>query len=171
MGSALTRLKAHLGTVQSEIASKKYPFKILAVDSLTTLGESALRRIVGPPAANKTPTQKDWGDAIREIANVLAVLRALPIHVILIAHQQIEEIDNQNKILVNVIGKKLPPEVPVYFDEVWYARANPIADKVEFVLQTVRSSSIEARSRNCLPNNTKQDDGIIAILDKIGYKL
>lgn len=172
-GGAHDKLVAHISKVQKEIAAGTYKYKALGIDTLTSWVSSIVRK-VGKSAQMRI---QDWGEIIREVEMVLAAVRALPIIVILNCHDELFEVKKGELVIdvrtqISVPTKKLPSNIPVYFDEVWYARVAPKGGGVnEYVLQTVQEPHLIARSRGQLPNKTKSDEGMPELLKKIGYTL
>jgi hypothetical protein len=167
---AFLKAKDSIISVANQCHSGKYPFKVFAIDSLTVFGESSLRQVMqGSP---KQPTQQQWGLAIMDVEECLRILKGLPICVILIAHQTVEEIDGTNKTTVNCIGQKLPRSLPAYFDEIWYSKVimGPGNTK-QFVIQTSPSAAVIARSGGQLQDQFNQDLGLQEALKRIGYEI
>lgn len=164
--------------ITNEVNLGTYPYQFLCVDSLTSLGELALRNVLGNSgnANNPQPSIQQWGIAINEVKNLLVYLRALKIPVILTAHCQTTLADSDNKMGIAIFGKDLPNYIPRFFDEIWYVhvRPKPTAanqpQQYTFTIQTQPSASIMARSRLGVPNEFDITAGFEAALTAGGYK-
>lgn len=176
--NAIQKVKAALNTIQHELFVKKsWPFKVLALDSLTSLSDVAMNWILhNQNHVGKAPTLQEWGFAILEVKTILETIRHLPIPCILIAHDEIVEVGSDaskyTEIRINALGRKLPNEVGMYFDEIWYLRAQAgPGGTTKYVIQSRQSQSILARSRANLPDNTDQNLGMEKLLETLGYKI
>lgn len=173
--SAFETAKRAIFKISQDCAINVYPFKILIIDSLTALGEESLRMILRNggkiDASGKILeiTQREWGLAINELENLLTVLRSLPIVVIVIAHELVQDVDQVTRIKAWALGSKLPDKLPTYFDEVWYARVTGQGDQAKGILQTRATSNVLARSRGCLKDMWEMNQGLEATLKEIGY--
>lgn len=175
--TAFTSAKKRIFELSSLLSTKSYKKKLLVVDSLSALGDHAMRSILGNSGKIASlsqgkaiqVTQQEWGLAITEVKNVLTVLRSLPVAVVVVAHELTEQIDNTTRIKIWALGAKLPDELPTFFDEVWYSRVIGAGAERRAVLQTVGTSSVIARSRGCLPDLWETKKGIQETLKQIGY--
>lgn len=97
------------------------PGKTVALDSLTSAAEAALRnqlRVTGHSTANIQ--QGDWGKAISDVKDALAYLLTLPCTVVVTAHyRMIQDDTNVMHYAPLVYGKDLPHKVPTYFNDIW----------------------------------------------------
>jgi hypothetical protein len=172
-------VKKTVQNITNQVNAGTYPYQFLAVDSLTSMGELALRSVLGNSgnANNPQPNIQQWGIAINEIKNLLIYLRALKIPVILSAHCQTTLADSDNKMGIAIFGRDLPNYIPRFFDEIWYmhCRAVPTPQnqpqKYTFTLQTQPSASIMARSRLGVPNEFDCSAGFDAALTAGNYHL
>jgi hypothetical protein len=99
------------------------PDTFLIVDSLSLMSEAALRRVLKREGKKPTdnPSQPQWGDAMRDIENILLHLtgNTLKCNIICTAHiTYIEEGGVVNRPYPSVIGNKLPPKISRYFNTV-----------------------------------------------------
>lgn len=186
-GSGLTKIKNQLFKISKEITEKKLQFDAIAIDSLTTISMQAMRMVLhnsGKMEQGAVRLQRSssgalhsgieiqhYGLAMQEVENCLMLLTGMPVLGICIAHDDTETIDERQQKIVSVLGNKLAPKVPAFFNEVWYSLAAPQgAGKVDMVLQTQASASIMCRSRDGLANGFKMDQGFPTALASIGYK-
>lgn len=161
--------KLRIYAIATELNQGKYPYDALILDSLSSFADSALRQIMGNSGdVNATPQIQHWGLAFNEIRNVFAVIRAMPIPVVIIAHDQ--EGKEEGKIEIAISGKKLPSQIARYFDEVLYMRVKQLGGgKVGYVVQTLNDSRVECRSRANLPNMTDTSVGMWELFKRMGY--
>ncbi|NJN34139.1 MAG: AAA family ATPase, partial [Saprospiraceae bacterium] len=82
-----TKAKNRIIQISNEIAQSKYNRKVLAIDSLTTLAEGAMKYVLTSTGkwGIKAPTQPEWGQGITYVEQLINILRGLPIPVIVIA--------------------------------------------------------------------------------------
>lgn len=170
--------KKYIQQVTNQVNAGTFPYKLLCIDSLTTMAEMALRSVLhnSGNANNCLPSIQQWGIAINEVKNAIIFLRALKIPVVLTAHCQSTVADNDNKMGIAIYGRDLPNYIPRYFDEIWYVhvRAQPTAQnqpqQYAFTLQTTPSAGIMARSRSGVPNEINCDKGFDAIIQSGTYR-
>lgn len=168
---AWTNFKTRLIAISTSCMQKAFPFKCLAIDSLSAMGDAALKYIL-QNNGQKTPRIQDWGLAMSEVEQMLYIVRSLPLVVVVCAHDQSEEVDEQTQVKLSVIGRKLIPKVPAYFDEVYYAKVLQLSGGIrQFSLQTRSTPSIPARSRLSVPNPFSMDLGFKALLSSGGFDL
>lgn len=110
--------KAHekLYSVLDELASKKTPFRSVALDSLTDLQQILLHdRKGGKPGGDVS--LKEWGKLIDETKHVVVRLRNLNMHVGVICLAD-ESQDDENRMIYRpaLAGKKLPNSLIQYFN-------------------------------------------------------
>ena len=170
-GVAFMKAKNHLYAVAEACTKGTYSFGALAVDSLTSLVDSAMRMIQGNSShIGSNPQLQEYGLAFQEIENFLTIMKSLPIVVIVIAHQHEFEVDNKTNIRVAIPGRKLPGKVCSWFDEVWRMTVqNMPQDKTAHIIQTKATASTLARSRFNIPDKTDAKLGLTTILKGAGY--
>lgn len=132
---------------------------ILVIDSLSHICLAAMRRhlaLVG--RSGDQPWQSDWGDAMRQVEDLLALLYsdAISCHLIVMAHityiGKEEETSKGNTIVVdekaypNALGKKLPPKVGQYFNIILQADKQGIGSAAKRVIRTVPQGDIVVKN-------------------------
>lgn len=173
--TVFSRVKSYIIDVSNKCSRGEYPFQAIILDSLSTYATAALAFIMNNSGKlNGTPEIQHWGLAFSEIKNVLAVLRSLPIPVILLAHEQVKTFGSglvkEEKLELAVSGKNLASQISLHFDEIWYMRVQPQgAGKNKYVLQTLNDGNIPCRSRMNLPNYFDTSVGMWETLKKVGY--
>lgn len=170
------KLKQRILEIPNLVAAGKYPYKVLVVDSLTSLADYALRycrRMFGTTAGGKEMDGRMiYGRALDELQLLLSVLKYVPIATILIGHVQKDQVDGITVTELACYGKNFPGTVTTLFDEVYYAKVvNTTGGGRDFVLQTVSTPSISARSRNCVPDNYSMSHGLKEAMRVLGYSM
>lgn len=173
--TAFAKCKSFVYGLTAEF-QKGRPFEALILDSLSSFAEGALRYIMSNSGQlGKAPEIQHWGLAFNEIQNVLAVMRSLPIPLVIIAHEQVKMIgkagpNQESKLEIAISGKNLPSRICRYCDEVLYMRARPVgAGKMQYVVQTVGDDKLMARSRSNIPNLTDTKVGMWELMRMMGY--
>jgi hypothetical protein len=163
--------KQEINKVSKLCVTKQYPFKALIIDTLTSLANMAIRYVMGNSGRLGTPPEiQHWGLAFTELDNVYTTIKTLPIVVVLTAHDQTKTIDNMDKVELSIPGKNQPGRVGARFDEFLYSRVmNRPQGKREFVLQSLPTQSVAARSRGQLPDMFSMNDGMVKLLSQIGF--
>lgn len=100
-------------------------FETIVVDSLTTLSESMMYHIQFLNGTiTKQPTLQDWGMGVAKLRDLFHEIMAFDCHTIVTAHEEMIK-DELSGEIVNrplVIGQKLPPRIPLWFDEIYRAQ-------------------------------------------------
>lgn len=174
--SVFDKTKKYVKDVVDQCHKGTYPFDALWLDGLTDLAEASLFQVLsnnGTPFAQ--PEIQHWGLAFIEIKLVVSLLKALPIPVFLIAHDQRDTIGSaltkRDVIELAVQGKNLPAQIAAAMDEMWYMHAVPAgAGTFKYAIQTKANGLVPAKSRLQLPDMLDTKDGMWAILAQAGYK-
>lgn len=186
-GSGLTKVKESIFKIKDMLLAKTLRAQAVCLDNITTLGDQAMRFVLSNSGImkkgmvdgkiSKTGTYysgigiEHYGMAMVEIENCLAGIRSLPLFTCVLAHDDVDVISDVPTKIIHVIGKKLAPIVPSYFDEVWYTMIAQAAGGVyNAVIQSSQHPTYLTRSRGSLSNGTSQSLGMIEILKKIGYE-
>lgn len=173
-------LKMKVLDISNRCTARTYPYQAVGIDCLTDLSSMALRYVMGNSGKRDqfdgksgapAPEIQHWGAMFNEITSLLLIIKSLPIAVVLIAHDQRDQIDGVPFTEIGISGKNMPNQVASYFDEVWYTRARPAAGgRMAYTVQTLASATITARTRFNVPDGTDQSIGMIEILRKAGYE-
>jgi hypothetical protein len=155
--TAFAKVKKYLQGVQADCHAKKFPFKAVCLDSLTSLAAAAQRMIMhNSGMAGQNPQIQHWGMILNEIENIVTLLRSLPVVVFVLAHQTTFTSDNVSEIQISIPGQKLPGRITRMFNEIWYFRVRALGQgQQEFYIQTVPTSDITCRSGRGLATGTR----------------
>ncbi len=171
---AFNNVKREVMDIYNKCNAKTYPFKILAIDSFTTLADFALRSIQANSGALNKPggvTMQMWGLAIAEIDNLFMWLKALPIPVVVIFHDRESDEGGTTTQEIAIFGKNLPRKIISYFDEVLRQKVRIESGKMVPYLQTMSDATSIARSRGNIKDGFKTDDGFRALLASLNWKV
>lgn len=132
---------------------KECPFDTLVLDSITTMQEYKMAMIM--QANNKkVPTQYEWMVLITDMKDLFNRITKLPCHVVVIAHEQLVQDDITGEIMYMpvVYGKKLPAQLPLWFDEVYRLTVGRSKEgDPEYVFSTAADTKYQSKSRlRCL---------------------
>ena len=128
---------------------KKCGYETLVVDSVTTMQEYMMQNIL---LLNKrmTPTLHEWGRLVDGLQSLFMRLTKMAHHIIFTAHEQLiqDEVTSEVMILPLIVGKKLPGQIPLWFDEVYRAQVMRGSDsKPQYKLLTTADIKYSAKSR------------------------
>lgn len=168
----LTLLKTRLKEITAEVKEGKYPYDTVCLDSLTMLCEHAMRFVLSlNNRLGKKVEIQDWGAMYMQVENVIVSLKALPLNVIMIAHEMTYELDGETRIETSIPGKKLSPKILPLFDEIWRMRVKNLpGGKTGYLIQTKSTASIFARTRCSLEDDTDANLGMERILELLKEK-
>ena len=154
---AFDRVKEYLRGVMIACHKGPYKFDILGLDSLTSLATASQNQImknIGKLGQN--PQIQNWGLILNEIENVITIIRALPIPVIILAHETSFVADDINQVQIAIPGQKLPGKLTRMFSEIWYIRIKAIGGgKQEIYMQTLPTEAVTCRSARGLKTGCK----------------
>ena len=161
-------------------ATQKYPYKVLIIDSFTTLCDCAMRyvlrntgRLNRPVDVKSNITQPEWGLMINEVEKCVTLIRGMDLHVLLLAHSVPVKNDNGAivKHEISIPTQRLPPRIPAYFDELWYYETQPGNGPREVLIKTTNSFLYDAKSRAGLRDGTSTSIGMKEIFKSLGREL
>lgn len=170
---AFMKAQSYIQSVSEQCSVKKYPFKILVIDSLTNLHEYCMRMILANSGLlGQKPRIQDWMLRDIQFLNLFLIVKSLPIAVVVLAHQQIHLQDDTNIITPHLPGKSLPNNLISKFDEVLYIKSKLIAGgKTEYNIQNISTTSINVRTRANFKNNLNVNVGLLKLLELMDYNV
>lgn len=130
------------------------PYDTIILDSVTTLEEYCMDRAL---MANRRvmPTMNEWNVLIADLKDLFMRATKMSKHLVVIAHEQMiqDEITGEVMVRPQIVGKKLPAQLPLWFDEVFRTQISRTKDGIPlYSLLTVGDLKYTAKSRlNCLP--------------------
>jgi hypothetical protein len=167
-----TNLKTLLALWTPQIMSGKFPWDILAIDSLTSVADFCVRNVMAVNGGVlKQPQIQHWGQVVRDMDNFVLQLRALPITVVLVAHQQVRDEDGTPMTEIGIPTKVLPNKISCFLDEIWHAKIVPAATGRDYICQTCGTAGVVARTRHSVPDNFKMSVGLTEALRLGGFEL
>ena len=126
------------------------PYKTVILDSLTTFQECVMRDVkYNNHTEGKPMTLPEWGLLISALRKQIYDITGLGVHVVVTAHAQTVKDDLTCAIKTQPLlyGKDLPGQVPLWFDEAYYAEVRKGKDGIVFEVKTVGDSRKTAKSR------------------------
>ena len=169
--TAFSKTDSLIKTFAAGIKTGKIKERVIVVDSFTSLAEGAMRDVLytcGRLGTN--PEIQHWGMMFNKILGLVMNLKSLPVAVVLIMHDQINEIDDRNYIDLAIPGQKLSPKIKPYFDEIIYAKVKNLAGgKTGYTIQTKSTASLQVRSRSNLPGEFDMNEGAQKLFQLMGY--
>ena len=169
---AFNKCRSYLMSVVDQCNQGKYPYKVLVLDSLTTMSEYAMRSILAANAMlGKNPQVQHWGARDIMFKEILIQIKALPSVVIVLAHQSLGSEEDQTYTPA-IAGKQLPPLLHSQFDEILHCRVRKVAQgKVQHIIESQSQGDCLVRSRTNFPSPFEMDKGLEALLDLMGYPM
>ncbi len=146
--SAIQKYEAKLNQVIVD-----HKFDTLVIDSVTLLEDMMMANILRVNG-RKEPTLYEWGLLISHMQQVFQSFTKSGKHVVCIAHEipQKNDITGEVTILPLISGKKLPGQLPIWFDEVYRAVVTKDSQGIpKYELITRAGAMYTAKSRvGCL---------------------
>lgn len=133
---------------------KNCPYETFILDSVTTMEEYCMDSIL---AANRRsmPTMNEWNCLIAELKDLFMRMTKMSKHLVVIAHEQMvqDEMTGEIQFRPQIVGKKLPAQLPLWFDEVYRFQVSRTKEGVPtYTIMTVADTKYTAKSRiHCLP--------------------
>lgn len=121
---------------------------VFVLDTLTHCSNAAMRLEVGLAGfAGKAPQIQHWGEAMRQVEEVLAMLYddAVKCHVIVNTHLTYVEQEDGTVGYPSAIGSKLPPKVGSYFNTTLLMRSRGSGQNAKKTISTMPEGLIEAK--------------------------
>lgn len=129
-------------------------YETYVLDSVTTMQEYRLEYLTSM-SGKPRPTQYEWGMLVIDLRNFMVRLTRLKGHVVVIAHEMMLQNELTGELLVEpvIYGKKLPAQMPLWFDEVYRAQTARTKEGLpQYEMLTCASTTYTAKSRlGCMP--------------------
>lgn len=128
---------------------KSDTYETLVVDSVTNLEKMVITDLLR--LNNRTEmTLHEWGLLIRVLSDLFNRMTKMNKHIVITAHEHMlqDELTSEVWILPLVVGKKLPAQLPLWFDEVYRTQVGKDSEgNTTFQSITTASTKYTAKSR------------------------
>jgi hypothetical protein len=138
MRKALTEIVAHVRSGGEPVC------RTLVVDTVGRIREGLINELVQRGSKN---TLQQFGQVNEHLSSFVQALRDLPVNLVLLAHESVEDSDG-DRIVRPMIGGQQAEMIPAEVDVVAYCSALREGDKVEYVAQFVESKGRRAKDRS-----------------------
>jgi len=166
---AFMKAQSYIESVAKEIKEGKYPFKVLIIDSVTKMISYGMRYVLSSAGQlGKAPFQQHWGILTTLLENTLLTIKTLPLTVLLLAHQQIDEEEGVRKVEMAIPGKRMPELFSQMADEILYLKVRGF-NPVERTIQTMSSGTVTCRSRTNAADGMNADEGFWSLIKRMGF--
>lgn len=129
------------------------PYDTLVFDSVTTLQEYKMDHVL-QMSSKKIPTQYEWMVLITTMKDLFTRITKMDKHIVVVAHEQLvqDEITGEIMMMPVIYGKKLPSQLPLWFDECYRMQVTRDKDgKASYSFLTSADVKYMAKSRlGCL---------------------
>lgn len=102
---------------------KSCPYETLIIDSVSTMQEYMMQEIL---SVNKRviPTLHEWGRLVDWLQDLFMRITKMSHNIVVTAHEQVlqDEVSSEILVLPLIVGKKMPGQIPLWFDEVYRAQ-------------------------------------------------
>ena len=126
------------------------PYETIVLDSVTTMQEYMMKDIL---TVNKRtePTLHEWGRLVDGLQALFMQLTKMANHLVVVAHEQVlqDEVTSEILVLPLIVGKKLPGQIPLWFDEVYRSQTATDSKTGKAVYQILTTAGLRyvAKSR------------------------
>ena len=129
------------------------PYDTIVIDSITTLEEYCMDKAL-KTNRRSMPTMNEWNILIAELKDLFMRATKMSNHLVVVAHEQMLQDELTGEVLIRplIVGKKLPGQLPLWFDEVYRTQVSRNKDGVPiYSILTASDLKYTAKSRlNCL---------------------
>ena len=139
--------------VEFKMMESDCPYDTIILDSVTTMQEYLMDMIL---VANRRqmPTMNEWNVLIATLKDLFMRLTKMSKHLVVVAHEQVLQDEITGEMLVRplIVGKKLPAQLPLWFDEVYRMQVSRDKDAVpSYDMLTASDIKYTAKTRlRCL---------------------
>lgn len=116
---------------------------------LDTIGET-YQRLVEELAGSGRASLQNYGDVNTKIERFVRAIRDLPINVVILAHEQVDDEEGEVTRRPSTGGKKLPEKIVAMMDVIGYTAVVPATDDepTRYVAQLVEAKGRRAKDRS-----------------------
>lgn len=118
--------------------------RTVVIDTLGKLREAILRDLAG----KAQPTLPQFGIAANKIGNFVRIMRDEPVNLVLLAHADVQDSDEGERLVRPMIGGKLTDTLPAEVDVVAYCVALREEKGIRYVGQLVEAKGRVAKDRS-----------------------
>lgn len=167
---AFAHIQKRVNQIVKDVKAGIYSQKAVALDSLTSLADSAANY---SQALSGRVGQKlqfdDYGNLGRWICDdIVARLRALPITFILIAHTRTDSVDDDNPFGLVSKGRMISDSLPKVFTDIWQIRSQAAAGgRQAYNVYTRPQGKMMARNSAGLSSPLDATKGLGSVLDQM----
>lgn len=160
LGAAGTKFNDDMGKLKSLAAMGEFPYKTIVIDSMTTMSDRIMEYLMkSNPGIKRTLTKGGQAPALQDygvfrifMKQFIAEILSFPCNVIMTAHIEIVKDEMTGALLrVPMLTGKLSKELPIYFEEVYYASVEGEGTSRKHVLQTQSDRKFNCRTQRGLP--------------------
>lgn len=131
--------------------AKLGPQDVLVIDSLSFMGDSALRRVMKLNGKKLTerPTQAEWGDAIRDLEGVIQYVMGAHVgcNVVMTTHvRYVEDSAGTSRAYPSALGSLLPTKIGRYFNVVCRLDAKPSSKGTQRSIRTISDYKMDLKN-------------------------
>jgi len=132
------------------LIAKRDDIDTLVIDSLSTMHSlmmDSIQKLQGTWPG--IPQIKEYGVQVVQMRRFLFELVRYNKHVVLIGHEQIfqDELTKEVFVLPLIVGKKMPKQLGLWFDEFYHMEASPTKEGMSYKIRTKRSRKYNCGSR------------------------
>lgn len=127
--------------------------RTLGIDSMSIMQDYMVREAARQDGRAE-PIWQDSGTIVNWHRKLWARLSVLPMHVVVCAHEQIIKDEVEGGLIIRplIVGKKLPPMIGAYFDEVYRLAVEETPKGTRYFMRTKAGKNYDACSRLGLPS-------------------
>ena len=139
---------------KKKMASLSDSYETLVIDSVTTLQDYSMNELLRLNNREE-PTLHEWGRLVSWLSDTFLTITKNKINVVIIAHEQTikDELTGEINIQPLIVGKKMPNQLPLFFDEVYRLGVRQSAKDIDgnrksiFEFRTTGTNRYIAKSR------------------------
>ncbi len=134
-----------LDEVYRHVRTAKDPVATVVVDTLAKVRDALIAELV---VKGSKSTLQQFGDVADKLGGFVNALRDMPVNLVLIAHADVRDSDEDGRIVVPLIGGKLTETIPGEVDVVAFTAAHRTDEGVQYFGQLVEGKGRIAGDRS-----------------------
>lgn len=156
---------------QLEQVAEDEDVQTIVIDSITTMAETLMDKVVGSDRPEKKVEIQHYGDYGRYLkwfGDTLMANPNLDKHIVVIAHEQtILDTKTQEVVRTLALVTKIKEQLPLYFSDVWRTYAQVLPNRVKWMVRTVPGSNFGCKCSIDLPSDFEWDTELANIQKQI----